>query len=178
MANRAEKIGAGGSGCPLIGFLSLLPGSPQQLCTELHTQRHFPARKSWALLLKPQLSLLPAPAAAAHSQTPEDAAGTQCVRAVPHTVTQQRPHPPPQACPTPTQQKSRGGHRRPGDRKILFASGNIEPTEVPCFGCAWVFLNGLQKRKIKKYISTELGDRTRAGKAGKMLKGCCLSSLR
>lgn len=72
----------------------------------------------------------------------------------------------PQACITPTQQKSHGGHRRPGNQKILFASGNIEPTEIPTCSLFWLCMGFLArfwfawvtKRKIEKYSqSSEAG---------------------
>lgn len=55
---------------------------------------------------------------------------------------------------TPIQQKSRGGHRRAGIRKNLFAAGNIEPTEVPTYSLFWLhkgFFEWVTKRKIEKY---------------------------
>lgn len=70
----------------------------------------------------------------------------------------------PQACPMPTQQKSRGGHRRPGNRKILFAAGNIEPTEVPTYFLFWLrtgFLEWVTKREIGKPSKTLEKDRRR-----------------
>jgi len=57
----------------------------------------------------------------------------------------------------PTQQKSRRGHRRPGNRKILFAAGNTESTEVPTYFLFWLcmgFLEWVTKREIKKYSQT------------------------
>lgn len=87
--------------------------------------------------------------------------------------------PTPQTYPMPTQQKSRGGHRRPGNRKILFAEGNIEPTEVPTYFLFWLcmgFLEWVTKRELEKYSQTlEIGPEQT--EQGTMRKVCFLPRL-
>lgn len=118
---------------------------------------------SRTLLLKPYISLLPSWAAAARCQG-------LSVFELSHT---------PQACPMPTQQKSCGGHRRSGNQKILFATGNSEPTEVLTYSLFWLcmgFLEWVTKREIERYSQTlERGpERT---EAGGMMRACFLLRL-
>ena len=147
MANKAEMVGAGSSGPLPLGFLSLLPSSAWQLCPKL--------RK---LAFESQKILGP------FSETTHSSP-SRCSRPLPDSKRSCRDTvslsyilhpPPPQACRAPTQQKSCGGHRRPGNQKSLSAAGNIEPTEVPTyslFGLCLGFLEWVTKRKIKN-IST------------------------
>lgn len=162
VADGAEDTGAGSPG-PLCPVSSLCPQLCRAALPELHKLQHGEPENPRTLpgvgcggghLSPLLLSQLPPP--------------TPNLQTMPWARTVFQLPRSPQACPTPTQQKSRGGHRRPGSRKLLLAAGNTEPTEVPTYFLFWLclgFLEWVTKGKLKN--TPALGERMRAGKAGK-----------
>lgn len=142
MANRSEEIGTVWARGPLCLVCSLF--SPVRYSSSAQNPTNssiLQPENSRSIFLNPYISLLPPRAAAAHGQ------GLR-VFELSHT---------PQACPMPTQQKSCGGHRRSGDQKILFATGNIESTEVPTYSLCQLcmgFLEWVTKREIERFSQT------------------------
>lgn len=144
MANGSEEIGTVGAGDPICLVFSLFSpvhhGSSAQNSTNYSILQ---PENSRTLILKPYISLLPSQAEATHGQAPEDAAGTQCLRAVPHRTG------------LPQCQPSRslvGDTEGLGTGRYCLLQGTLNQQKsqhISCFGCAWVFLNGLQKGKSK-----------------------------